>query len=196
MKWILADERSLVFLSPRLSASAVYFYYPSQPIKYPNCLRNLVSVSCPLLYPALLIRFKILIIKFWGTSEVKDLKRISWLAILLLVVLRISIGWQFLYEGMWKYDQMDTPKPWSAEGYLKKPPRRSFQQIPRFLVSSTPCRKVSIWNDTQTRLSLMQREKSSKWWSRFFLVKKLPSRKWLTLFQRAIKKFLTERKPS
>ena len=49
----------------------------------------------------------------------KDLKRISWLAILLLVVLRISIGWQFLYEGMWKYDHMDTPKPWSAEGYLK-----------------------------------------------------------------------------
>lgn len=49
----------------------------------------------------------------------KDLKRISWLAILLIVVLRISIGWQFLYEGMWKYDQMDGPSPWTSEGYLK-----------------------------------------------------------------------------
>ncbi len=49
----------------------------------------------------------------------KDIKQISWLAILLIVVLRISIGWQFLYEGMWKYDQMNGPKPWSAEGFLK-----------------------------------------------------------------------------
>lgn len=49
----------------------------------------------------------------------KDLKRISWLAIFLLVVLRVAIGWQMLYEGMWKYDQMDTPNPWSSEGYLK-----------------------------------------------------------------------------
>lgn len=62
----------------------------------------------------------------------KDLKRISWLAILLLVVLRISIGWQFLYEGMWKYDQMDTPNPWSAEGYLKNaqgPFRDQFREM-------------------------------------------------------------------
>ncbi len=49
----------------------------------------------------------------------KDLKRISLLAILLIIVLRISIGWQLLYEGMWKYDQMDGPKPWTSEGYLK-----------------------------------------------------------------------------
>lgn len=49
----------------------------------------------------------------------KDLKRISWLAICLIVVLRISIGWQFLYEGMWKYSQMSGPTPWTSEGYLK-----------------------------------------------------------------------------
>ena len=48
-----------------------------------------------------------------------DLKSVSLLAIILIVVLRISIGWQFLYEGMWKYDQMDGPTPWSSEGYLK-----------------------------------------------------------------------------
>lgn len=48
-----------------------------------------------------------------------DLKRISWLAILLIVLLRMSIGWQFLYEGMWKYDKMSGPDPWTSEGYLK-----------------------------------------------------------------------------
>ncbi len=50
----------------------------------------------------------------------KDVKRISVLAIILLVVLRISIGWQFLYEGLWKLSTLDGPKPWSAEGYLKQ----------------------------------------------------------------------------
>ncbi|TWT57014.1 DoxX [Thalassoglobus neptunius] len=49
----------------------------------------------------------------------KDLRRISWFAILLLVVLRVAIGWQLLYEGMWKYGTMSGPDPWTAEGYLK-----------------------------------------------------------------------------
>lgn len=40
-------------------------------------------------------------------------------ACVLLVVLRLSIGWQFLYEGLWKYDTLDTTQPWTAEGYLK-----------------------------------------------------------------------------
>ena len=48
-----------------------------------------------------------------------DLKRVSFLAILFLVLLRISIGWQFLYEGLWKYETLDTAQPWSSEGYLK-----------------------------------------------------------------------------
>jgi uncharacterized membrane protein YphA (DoxX/SURF4 family) len=50
---------------------------------------------------------------------VNDWKRISLAAVVLIVLLRLSIGWQFLYEGMWKYDQMSGPTPWSAEGYLK-----------------------------------------------------------------------------
>jgi len=37
----------------------------------------------------------------------------------LLVVLRISIGWQFLYEGLWKIDTLDSPRPWTSAGYLK-----------------------------------------------------------------------------
>jgi uncharacterized membrane protein YphA (DoxX/SURF4 family) len=47
------------------------------------------------------------------------LKRVSFLAVAFLVLLRIAIGWQFLYEGLWKYDTLDTAQPWTSEGYLK-----------------------------------------------------------------------------
>lgn len=47
-----------------------------------------------------------------------DLRRTSILACILIVVLRLSIGWQFVYEGLWKLDTVDTPTPWSAGGYL------------------------------------------------------------------------------
>lgn len=40
------------------------------------------------------------------------------IAVFLIVVLRISIGWQFLYEGLWKIDKQDSDRPWSAAGYL------------------------------------------------------------------------------
>ena len=49
----------------------------------------------------------------------RDLRRITGVAIVLVVLLRISIGWQFLYEGLWKIESMDSPQPWTAEGYLK-----------------------------------------------------------------------------
>jgi uncharacterized membrane protein YphA (DoxX/SURF4 family) len=49
----------------------------------------------------------------------RDLRRVSGLAVLLVILLRMAIGWQFLYEGMWKYDTMDTASPWSADGYLR-----------------------------------------------------------------------------
>lgn len=48
-----------------------------------------------------------------------DLRRISILACVLLVALRLSIGWQFLYEGLWKLNTLGTSQPWSSEGYLK-----------------------------------------------------------------------------
>ena len=48
-----------------------------------------------------------------------DLRRITVLAIVLLVALRISIGWRLLYEGLWKVDAQNTSRPWTAEGYLK-----------------------------------------------------------------------------
>jgi uncharacterized membrane protein YphA (DoxX/SURF4 family) len=50
---------------------------------------------------------------------VNELKRVSLVAIIFLVLLRMSIGWQFLYEGLWKYDTLDTAQPWTSEGYLK-----------------------------------------------------------------------------
>lgn len=58
----------------------------------------------------------------------KDWRYVPGLACVLLVVLRLSIGWQFLYEGLWKYDTLDTPAPWTAEGYLEvsKGPFRGF----------------------------------------------------------------------
>ncbi|MGD9855440.1 MAG: hypothetical protein AB7U20_10880 [Planctomycetaceae bacterium] len=58
----------------------------------------------------------------------RDLRRVSILAVLFLVLLRISIGWQFLYEGLWKYNTLDTPQPWSSEGYLRNAqgPMRDF----------------------------------------------------------------------
>ncbi len=36
----------------------------------------------------------------------------------LLVVLRLAIGWQFLYEGLWKLHTEYTPDVWTAKGYL------------------------------------------------------------------------------
>ncbi|WP_437187045.1 DoxX family protein [Planctomicrobium sp. SH668] len=49
----------------------------------------------------------------------KDLHRVSVIAIVLIVLLRVSIGWQFLYEGLWKQQTLTTPTPWTSEGYLK-----------------------------------------------------------------------------
>jgi uncharacterized membrane protein YphA (DoxX/SURF4 family) len=50
---------------------------------------------------------------------VVDIRRYSLAAVILLVVLRVAIGWQLLYEGMWKLDTLNTQSPWSSDGYLK-----------------------------------------------------------------------------
>ncbi|MDA0586705.1 MAG: hypothetical protein O2820_02075 [Planctomycetota bacterium] len=54
--------------------------------------------------------------------------RFPLLGIVLIVGLRMAIGWQLLYEGLWKIDTLDSPRPWTAEGYLKNSqgPARSF----------------------------------------------------------------------
>lgn len=61
-----------------------------------------------------------------------DWRRIGGLAVVLLVLLRMSIGWQLLYEGLWKIDTQDTSDPWTAEGYLENargPLRPYFQWL-------------------------------------------------------------------
>lgn len=52
--------------------------------------------------------------------------------IVLIVALRLAIGWQFLYEGLWKINSLSTPTPWTAEGYLKNsagPFRNTFRAM-------------------------------------------------------------------
>lgn len=49
----------------------------------------------------------------------KDPYRLGLPALILVVVLRMAIGWQLLYEGLWKIDTLHGPNPWSAVGYLK-----------------------------------------------------------------------------
>jgi len=39
--------------------------------------------------------------------------------VILLVVLRLGLGWQLLYEGLWKIDTLGGTTPWSSDGYLK-----------------------------------------------------------------------------
>ena len=61
-----------------------------------------------------------------------DLRRISLLAVVFLVLLRISIGWHLMYEGLWKLSTLKTSTPWSAEGYLKNstgPMRNTFRAM-------------------------------------------------------------------
>lgn len=61
-----------------------------------------------------------------------DLRRISWLAVALLVLLRMSIGWHLFYEGIWKLGTQKTSTPWTSEGYLKNstgPMRNTFRKM-------------------------------------------------------------------
>lgn len=48
-----------------------------------------------------------------------SVRQASFLACALIVILRLAIGWQLLYEGLWKFNTQPTAKPWTAEGYLK-----------------------------------------------------------------------------
>jgi uncharacterized membrane protein YphA (DoxX/SURF4 family) len=61
-----------------------------------------------------------------------DIRKLSTLAIVLLVLLRVSIGWQFFYEGIWKSHSQHGTEPWTAAGYLKNakgPFRATFRNM-------------------------------------------------------------------
>ena len=51
---------------------------------------------------------------------------------ILLVVLRMSIGWHLFYEGLWKLNTQKTASPWTAKGYLENatgPMRTTFRKM-------------------------------------------------------------------
>jgi len=50
---------------------------------------------------------------------VRDAWRLSGIAVLFIVLLRLAIGWQLIYEGLWKLDTFSSAKPWTAAGYLR-----------------------------------------------------------------------------
>lgn len=61
-----------------------------------------------------------------------EIQRYSRSAILFLVVLRLGLGWQLLYEGLWKINTLSTPSPWTSEGYLRNaqgPMRQVFRSM-------------------------------------------------------------------
>ncbi|NNJ27611.1 DoxX family protein [Alienimonas chondri] len=61
-----------------------------------------------------------------------DARRIAVIACVLLVTLRLFIGWQLAYEGFWKVSTLDTNRPWTSEGYLKNaqgPFRNAFRNM-------------------------------------------------------------------
>ncbi len=61
-----------------------------------------------------------------------EIRRYSLAAVVLLVVLRLAIGWQLLYEGLWKIDTLHTTSPWTSAGYLRNavgPMRNVFRNM-------------------------------------------------------------------
>jgi len=88
---------------------------------------------------------------------VHDIRRVSGIAILFVVVLRMAIGWQFVYEGYWKIHSQSTSKPWTAAGYLKNaqgPFRDYFRNMtgdPDDLNWLDPEKMNAKWDAWQTR---------------------------------------------
>ena len=86
-----------------------------------------------------------------------DLRRYSLPAILLLVVLRVGIGWQLLYEGLWKIDTLSTQSPWTSDGYLKSA-QGPFRSLFRAMTGDPddkswldPDKVAARWNKWQNR---------------------------------------------
>ena len=78
---------------------------PAKPVETPSKSAAKTSPPQPTLSPS--------------ASPMSDLRRISLAAIVFLVLLRMAIGWQFFYEGVWKLQTLSTANKWTAAGYLK-----------------------------------------------------------------------------
>ncbi|MDA0831835.1 MAG: hypothetical protein O2955_20375 [Planctomycetota bacterium] len=58
-------------------------------------------------------------------------KTIGGFAAFWLIVIRMSIGWHLMYEGLWKVRTMSTADPWTSAGYLRNsqgPLREEFRK--------------------------------------------------------------------
>jgi uncharacterized membrane protein YphA (DoxX/SURF4 family) len=65
-------------------------------------------------------------------APIVDVRKLSLLACGLLVLLRMSIGWQFFYEGIWKLNTLSSTEAWTSAGYLKAakgPFRNTFRNM-------------------------------------------------------------------
>lgn len=88
-----------------------------------------------------------------------DTKKLCCVSITLIVLLRLSIGWQFLYEGLWKFHTLGTPTPWTAEGYLRNaqgPFRNFFRNLtgdPNDLEWLDKDKVVAKWDDWANRFA-------------------------------------------
>lgn len=97
-----------------------------------------------------------------------DLKRFSAAAVVLLVVLRLGIGWQLLYEGLWKVQTQRTPTPWTSEGYLKNaqgPLRDVFRSLtgdPDDLQWLDENKVAARWDDWKSRFAKHYRVNKSQ----------------------------------
>jgi uncharacterized membrane protein YphA (DoxX/SURF4 family) len=100
-----------------------------------------------------------------------DVRKLSLLAIVLLVVLRISIGWQFFYEGIWKSNSLNGSEPWSAAGYLrnaKGPFRTTFRNMVddpydfQKLNLETMTERWTAWKDAFKRHYVLDEDQSKR----------------------------------
>jgi uncharacterized membrane protein YphA (DoxX/SURF4 family) len=86
-----------------------------------------------------------------------SVRQVGFLACLMLVLLRVAIGWQFLYEGLWKLNTQKTSKPWTAEGYLanaRGPFRDKFRSLvddPSGLAKLDYEKVEASWTDWRNR---------------------------------------------
>lgn len=78
----------------------------------------------------------------------------------LLVLLRLAIGWHLLYEGLYKLNSYDTPRPWSASGYLERsegPLANLFQGLVRETDLQTEFDREAIVQRWMSRLNAYDR---------------------------------------
>jgi len=90
---------------------------------------------------------------------VNETQRITLGAAVLLVVLRLSIGWQLMYEGLWKIKTLKSPTPWTSAGFLKNsqgPLRGVFRNMtgdPDGLALADYDTVATSWNDWYGRFN-------------------------------------------